>query len=320
MLIAFASLVGIEPVPLADLVKRVESSPLDAIEVNCGPTFPPILDASFGGHLDVDDVLRHGPGPIEEIFAGSGMTITALAPMLNLLTPDESLRSQRIEYFEKTLSAAAILGVPLVVTYGGSPYGMWFQGLPGVHQPHPSNHVEASIRAFSQIFEPLATRAEDLGLKIALETAPRGGGEGNVAHSPELWDRLFDAVASPAIGLSLDPSHLVWLGIPDVSDIIRRYATRIHHFDGKDAEVLPAALARQGILGNSWWRYRLPGLGQLDWAAQFSVLREIGYDYALAIEQEDPILTGLDGVLWSAGFLQGKLLPPRNGGTDGRLL
>ncbi len=309
MRIAFASLVGVEPMPLVDLVKRVAPGPVDGIELNFGPTFAPIQDATFGGHLDIDDVLRHGPGPVEDILAGSGVAITALAPMLNLLTPDASLRSQRIEYFDRTLSVAAVLQVPVVVTYGGSPYGMWFQGLPAVRQPHPSNYIDESVSAFADVFGPLASKAESLGTRIALETAPRGGGEGNVAHSPELWDRLFEVVPSPALGLSLDPSHLVWLLIPDVPDVIRRYATRIHHFDGKDAELLPAVLARQGILGNSWWRYRLPGLGQLDWTAIFSALREIGYDYGVAIEQEDPVLPGLEGVLWSAGFLRSKLLP-----------
>ena len=35
-----------------------------------------------------------------------------------------------------------------------------------------------------------------------------------------------------------------------------------------------AFLARQGILGSGWWRYRLPGLGVLNWTDIFSALRE----------------------------------------------
>ena len=76
-------------------------------------------------------------------------------------------------------------------------------------------------------------------MRIAFETAARGGGEGNLAHNPELWDLLFDAVPSPALGLSFDPSHLVWLHIPNIPDVIRAYGSRIYHFDGKDTEILP---------------------------------------------------------------------------------
>lgn len=309
MLISVATLVGLKPEPLEDLVGQLRDTPLQALEVNCGPTFPKIGGAQFEGHLDVDAVIRDGPGPTEDLLGESGIRITALAPMLNLLVEDQPVREARIGYFENVIKAAAILGVSTVVTYGGSPRGMWFQGLPAVGHQHPSNHLDMSLLAFQEVFTPLARLAEESGIKIAMETAPRGGGHGNVAHSPALWDRLFEIVPSPSIGLSFDPSHLVWLHIPDVPGVIRMYADRIHHFDGKDAEILPDRLARQGILGNSWWRYRLPGLGALDWTLLISALREIGYDYTIAIEQEDPVLPGIDGAIWAARHLNERLLP-----------
>jgi sugar phosphate isomerase/epimerase len=141
-------------------------------------------------------------------------------------------------------------------------------------------------------------------VRIAFETAGRGGGEGNIAHNPELWDAMFEAVPSAAIGLSFDPSHLVWLQIPDVAGLIRRYASRIYHVDGKDCKIIPERLARQGILGSSWWRYRLPGQGQLDWPEIVATLREVGYDGAITIEQEDPVCPGFDGVKIAGEFLR----------------
>ena len=170
---------------------------------------------------------------------------------------------------------------------------------------HPSNLVAENIRQFREVFTPLAAYAEERGVRIAFETAARGGGEGNLAHNPDLWDRLFDAVPSPALGLSFDPSHLVWLHIPNIPDVVRAYGSRIYHFDGKDTEILPAVLARQGILGSGWWRYRLPGLGALDWRAILSALKDTGYDGVVSIENEDPLFLGLDGVAWSANYLRG---------------
>jgi sugar phosphate isomerase/epimerase len=215
---------------------------------------------------------------------------------------------ERIAAFRLTIDACAALGVGTAVTYGGSAFGMHFLGLPGVGAGHPSNKLAENLRQFAEVYGPLAAYAEEKGVRIAFETAPRGGGEGNVAHSPDLWDRIFEVVPSPALGLSFDPSHLVWLHIPDVADVVRRYGSRIYHMDGKDTEILPGRLAAQGVTGNSWWRYRLPGCGALDWTAILSALGDVGYDGALDIENEDPLNLGLAGAAWSANYLRG-LMP-----------
>jgi len=304
MRIAFASLVGVEPMPFGALVERAKVLGLDAIEVNVGPTYRPIGGAHFPGHLDLDAILRDGPGPVQELLNTHGVTITSLAPMLNLLTADLTLREERIAAFRQVIDASVALGVSTVVTYGGSAFGMNFYGSPGQRPDHPSNRVAENIGQFRDVFTPLAAYAEERGVRIAFETAARGGGEGNVAHNPELWEMMFDAVPSPALGLSFDPSHLIWLHIPRVPDVVRAYGARIYHVDGKDTEILPAVLARQGILGSGWWRYRLPGLGTLDWRDIFSALKDVGYDGPVAIENEDPLFLGLEGVAWSANYLR----------------
>lgn len=309
MQIGFASLVGVEPRPFPDLLREATARGLTAVEVNVGPTFPRIAGAPYPGHLDLAAIVRDGPGPVAELLAAHGATIGALAPMLNLLTPDPRRREERIAYLRLAIDACAALGVRDVVTYAGSASGMYLWGLPAVGPDHPSNAIGENLRLFREIYGPLARHAEDRGVRIAFETAPRGGGEGNLAHAPELWDRLFDAVPSPALGLSFDPSHLLWLHVPDIPGVIRRYGTRIYHFDGKDAEILPDRLAAQGILGNGWWRYRLPGCGGLDWGAILAALRDIGYTGALDIENEDPHAPGLAGVAWSAAYLRDRLPP-----------
>ncbi len=309
MKLGFASLIGVEPMPFADLVFEASKRGLTALEVNVGPKFPHIDGASYPGHLDLSAIVEHGAGPVEEMLGDSGITIASLAPMLNLLTADPSLREERMAYLRLTIDACVKLGVRNVVTFTGSAYGMHFWGMPGVGDHHSSNRVADNIQHFRDVYGPLARYAEHRGIRIAFETAGRGGSEGNLAHSPELWDRMFEAVPSDAVGLSFDPSHLVWLQIPHIPDVIRTYGSRIYHVDGKDIEVMPTQLARQGILGSGWWRYRLPGLGELDWRAIFSALRDIGYDDVIAIENEDPLCPGLDSVAWSADYLRAQLLP-----------
>ncbi len=304
MQIGFASLVGVEPMPFQALLERATAVGLDAIEVNVGPTFARIGGAAFPGHLDLAAIVRDGPSQVQELLARYSVTITSLAPMLNLLAPETAVREERIAAFRLTIDACTALGVSTAVTYGGSAYGMHFYGSPGNGPNHPTNHVADNLRLFTEVFTPLAEYAEARGVRIAFETAARGGGHGNIAHNPELWDRMFDAVPSPALGLSFDPSHLIWLQIPNIPDLIRQYGARIYHFDGKDTEILPAVLARQGIFGNAWWRYRLPGLGAVNWRDVLSALKDTGYDSVIAIENEDPLFLGLDGVAWSANYLR----------------
>ncbi|MEA2531420.1 MAG: hypothetical protein QOG89_3064 [Thermomicrobiales bacterium] len=310
MEIGFASLVGVEPMPFEELVRRASEQGLRAIEVNSGPGYAPIDGAPFGGHLDLAAIVRDGPDAVRRILDRYDVRIASIAPMLNLLTADLALRAERIAYMRLAIDACAVLGVGTLVTFAGSSFGMHFYGMPGLGDDHPTNRSGDNLRIFKEVYGPLADYAEDRGVRIAFETAGRGGPEGNVAHSPELWDRMFDAVPSPAVGLSFDPSHLVWLHIPNPPDVIRAYGSRIYHFDGKDCEILHARLWRQGILGGAWWRYRLPGLGALDWPAIFSALRDVGYDDVIAIENEDPLCPGFDGVVWAADYLRRCLLPP----------
>lgn len=304
MQIGFASLVGLDPLPLADVLAWAARHQFDSIEINTGPAFPAIAGAAFPGHLDLASIVADGPKPALALFSTHGIEIGALAPMLNLLTRDKAMQRKRIAEMELTIIAADALGCSRVVTFTGSADGMSFYGLPGVGDVHPSNRVRDNLERFAAVYGPLAELAETHGVRIAFETAGRGGGEGNIAHNPELWDAIFEAVPSPAIGLSFDPSHLVWLQIPDIPGLIRSYGHRIYHFDGKDCEVLPDRLARQGILGSGWWRYRLPGQGQLDWPSIIAALNDIGYDGPITIEQEDPVSPGYDNVATAGAYLR----------------
>lgn len=303
MKVGFASLVGLPPIPLETSIQWAAANGLQGMEVNVGPVYPVTDGGSLHGHLDPNRVLTEGPAATRALFDTHGIELTALAPMINLLTSDPELRARRIDSMRQTIDAAAALDCPLVITFAGSSDGMYFYGLPGVGDDHPSNRVVRNLAVFTDIYAPLAAHAEKHGVRIAFETAGRGGGEGNIAHNPELWAAMFEAVPSPAIGLSFDPSHLVWLGIDDIPGLIHEFRDRIFHVDGKDVEILRDRLRRQGILGSSWWRYRLPGNGELDWPAIVAALRDIGYDGTISIEQEDDLDPGYDAVARSAHYL-----------------
>lgn len=310
MKLGVATMLAAPDLTLEEVAAWAGAERLDCLAVNCGPTFA--RPGRPHGHLDVRAVLRAGPEPVQALLARHGLELCALAPMLNALDADPQVRAARSAELRQTIEAAALLGVRTVVTYAGSPAGMYFRGLPGLPEGvrHPSDRTEEALDRFAQVYGPLADYAAARGVRLAFETAPRGGGWGNLAHCPELWERMFSLVPSPALGLAFDPSHLVWLGITPIEPLVREFAARIFQVDAKDCELLPDRLARQGILGNRWWRYRLPGHGRLDWPNLIAALRAVGFAGALVIENEDERDPGLVGCARAARYLRGLIGPP----------
>jgi sugar phosphate isomerase/epimerase len=45
---------------------------------------------------------------------------------------------------------------------------------------------------------------------------------------------------------------------------------------------------------SGWWRYRIPGRGEIDWTEFVASLNAVGYDGVLSIEHEDPELEGTE--------------------------
>ena len=128
-----------------------------------------------------------------------------------------------------------------------------------------------------------------------------------MANTVENWRRLFEAIPSPALGLAFDPSHFVWMGM-DYIKAVHEFGSRIYCAHAKDCEILPDVLADCGYVGTGWWRYRLPGWGQVDWPGFFTALREVGYSGPLCIEHEDRLWTHnvnelRRGILMAARFL-----------------
>ena len=150
---------------------------------------------------------------------------------------------------------------------------------------------------------PLARQG---GVTVAIENCPAVG---NVATSPAMWHELFD-VLLPADDLTLcfDPSHLVWQFV-DADAALRRFVHKVRHVHVKDTVIDRAQLAVEGIDGEGWWRYTLPGWGELHWPQIIAELQRAGYGGCLSIEQEDAAWDRSEGqilqsLLWSKRYLE----------------
>ncbi len=210
--------------------------------------------------------------------------IYALGCAQNYLAGDAAERGQRATTLRRCIEVAAESGISNVVIFAGR---------------DPYRTVEDNLLLFQQVFTPLVEMAERYGVRLAMENCAQRNWwltGGDLASTVENWRQLFAIIPSPALGLTFDPSHFVWQGM-DYLKAVHEFAARIYYVHAKDTEVLQEQLAVKGIYGEGWWRYRLPGWGQVDWPGFFTALREVGYSGAIGIEPEDPLWSQDDAQL-----------------------
>ena len=189
---------------------------------------------------------------------------------------------------EKVLEAASALDVEVVCTLAGGP-------------KEGKDKHQTIMEDFPQVFGPIVDYAKDHDVKIAFENWFATNLQG-LDH----FEALLKALPSDVLGFNFDPSHLFWQQI-DYIEAVHRFGDRIFHTHAKDTEVLPFKLRELGVLGRGWWRYRIPGWGGINWPAYITALKEVGYDYVLSIEHEDPFFGPEEGFLKGKDYLQ-KLL------------
>ncbi len=245
----------------------------EAVEIHCAP----------GGHLDVESF---DPDVVLGLLARHGLEISALAYYPNNLDPDDAAREAAHEHLRRVIDAAARLGVGVVCTFAGA---------------DPRAPLAENLERFRRVWPPLVGFAEERGVQIAIENCPmvfsqeQWPGGTNLAYCPAAWDVMFEAIPGAALGLNLDPSHLVWLQV-DYERAVRDYGERILHVHAKDTEVRREGLFRHSILslGIGWQVARMPGRGEIDWGGFVGALRAAGYDHVISVEHEDEEFEGSD--------------------------
>ncbi|MER7417936.1 sugar phosphate isomerase/epimerase family protein [Micromonospora peucetia] len=240
-------------------------------------------------HLDVVGFTSDDAAGVKELMNDHGLTISAVTYCGNNLHFDAAERKQIHRHLRACIDAAAALGVRHVNTFIGRDITL---------------PVSDNLKQAEQCLPQLARYAADRGVKLLAENCPMEGWHpdgypANLAYSPELWDWM----AGLGFGLTYDPSHLPWLGI-DPLDALEHalQAGIVGHVQAKDIEIDQRARTRYGVFGKTagrisptdvgWWRYRVPGCGQLDWAKIINVLETAGYEGDIAVEHEDPVWGG----------------------------
>ena len=269
--------IGLLTAPLGDrplewMVDFAKRNGFGALEVAVAPG---------GGPLDCAGMSAKRAGEVNDLLAASEVRISSLAYYVNLLDPDPAKRAQAAQHITSVIDAAAALGVDVVCTLAGMP-------MPG------KDRMATIEEDFPAVFGPLTEHAGAKGVKIAFENWFATNFQ-NLAH----WERAFAVVPAANLGLNFDPSHLFWQGIDHLA-AVDEFRERIFHTHAKDCEIKDHALRRLGSQSGGWWRYVIPGYGEINWGVYIARLRAAGYDGVLSIEHEDAAF----GV--EEGFIKGR--------------
>lgn len=236
-------------------------------------------------HINTNAFTEADARRVQELMENRALLITSLAAYTNLTDGDPQKRQANIDHVHKAIDIAALLGVEVVCTLAGLP-------APG------KNKLKVIEEDCSQVFPPLLEHARQKGIRIALENWYATNIQ-NLAH----WQRLFEVVPDPALGLNFDPSHLLWQDI-DYIEAVDKFADRIFHTHAKDTEIKAHVRRWVGNQDHSWWRYVIPGMGQIRWGEYIAALRANKYDGVLSIEHEDHAVGREEGFLLGKKYLE----------------
>lgn len=267
---------------LEENLKFAAEEGFDSLEVMCWPAGK--AERRYAGvtHIDVSNFTQADAERIKGLLRKYGVRISSLGYYPNPLTPDLDERAMYVGHIRKLIAASAMLDVKIVTTFVGR---------------DPARSIEDQWGEFEETWKPLIAFAEQQDVLVGIENCPMlfsldewPGGK-NLAISPEVWHRMFATIPSAQWGLNFDPSHLVFQQI-DYLRALREFGNRLVHVHAKDTRVDPDLLYERGILGLKWHKPKLPGLGDVDWGAFFSVLNDVGYTGDVAIEVEDRAYEG----------------------------
>lgn len=231
------------------------------------------------------------------------------------LHPVVGEKSRRL--IEDTFSLAELLEVSTIVTMSGTPGDVpesttftwpWY--------PWPEDQVallERQWEATLVLWEELAAKAVSHGVsRVAFELHPL-----HLVYNVPTLERLREAVG-PAIGANVDPSHLVWQRM-DPAAVVTSLGAAVQHVHLKDTRYDERELGLAGLLdarpfadpAKRAWTFCTPGRGgTVDWPAFLRALSDVGYDGPVSIENEDPFVGEVEGVLEAARFVRPLLQTP----------
>jgi len=274
---------------LREKAKWASENGFKTLEVSC---WPKENDRDYSScDIDVENLTQQEAKKIKDYFKEYDLKISSIAYYDNNLDSDLNKRAFINNHVKRCIDAAVMLDVPSVGTFVGR---------------NIDKSIEDNFNEFEEVFNELVYYASKKEIKLMIENCPMIGWQmkgvpGTISFTPELWREMFKRVPNKYFGLNYDPSHLLFQLINYI-DIIDEFKDRIFHVHAKDTEIFKDKLKLYGIFnqqigvlrnhGSGYWRYRMPGMGQVDWNKLINALKQNDYDGVISIEHEDPVYKG----------------------------
>ncbi|MFZ5998540.1 MAG: sugar phosphate isomerase/epimerase family protein [Nitrospirota bacterium] len=169
----------------------------------------------------------------------------------SIANPQESVRKWRVEYTKKCIDLAQSLNSPTISITPG--------------RMIPGTPPEASIDLLKESLRDILDCAAKKNIRIGIEYEP-----GLIIEYYEELAALLDAMDSPFLGANLDLGHSHVLG-EDPEQVIRTLGEKIFHIHLEDIK------ARKHY-------HLIPGTGDIDFDALFSILEKYSYKGFVTIE------------------------------------
>ena len=269
---------------LDEVINFASENGYSCVELMCWPLGK--ADRRYAGvtHIDVIALDDKEVGRIKNLLSSKNVTISGLGYYPNPLHPDKEKSEFFINHILKVIDAAVKLEVGVVNTFIGA---------------DPSKNDDDNFSRFLELWPPIIKYAEEKNIKIGIENCPmhftkdEWPAGNNLAHSPFIWRKMFDAIPSGHFGLNLDPSHMVWQ-MMDYIKPVYEFREKIFHVHIKDAAINQDGLNERGIFTapNNIHSPKLPGLGDINWGKFFSALYSAGYTGSACVEVEDRAFEG----------------------------
>ena len=228
---------------------------------------------------DVD--LKKLAADVNAVLKGTGKTISTLGIFGNPLeTRPKDLET--VKGWERCIDAAADFGCDIVDGFAGRLI---------------DKKIDESLGRYVEVFKPLAERAKAKGVRLAFENCDMGSnwerGDWNMAHSPDAWEMMFNAIPLDNLGLEWEPCHQMNSLIDPIPQL-RKWVGKVFHIHGKDATIHWDVLKTHGLRGNKTWvHHRTPGFGDTNWSDVITILRMGGFSGSIDIEGwHDPVYRG----------------------------
>lgn len=262
-----------------EVISFAADNRLSCVEMMCWPSGN--AERKYAGvtHIDVSGMDEQKADQINALVKAKGVKISSLGYYPNPLDPEAEKRYFFVEHIEKAIKASSLLGINLVTTFIGR---------------DKNKTIEDNLKTFKEVWTPIINYAEMQNVKVAIENCPmlftkdEWPGGLNLASSPAVWRKMFEAIPSHNFGLNYDPSHFVWQQMDYVAPVYE-FKNKLFHIHFKDVKIYQDKLNDVGIMAEplEYMAPKLPGLGDVNWSKFISALTDIGYSGPACIEVED---------------------------------